>query len=302
MPALLLLTAKVASCRIRRKVALPSAVILLSTAFAAPLLSQHNKTSRSSGIRLLVQQIFELDGTNEALQNVVAVYRADLQRNPSKVSPAEIAAARQWVQLMFDTPEFPEAYYHGFMENLDERYARSTLEWLRSVETRRIHELTRVLRTPEGLAGLNPFLNSPEGRRQSETRKAVLRHYSDVTNCAETSLRTVVGTALMIEAVRNRFRAPNEKLAENDFRKIETSLRQQHSEGIANGCWMPLLYAYRAVRDEELRRHLAFYETNAGKWYTKAHQAAKSHAWASGAMRVGQAGYDWPPSSGQKPK
>jgi hypothetical protein len=178
------------------------------------------------------------------------------------------------------------------VENLEEKHVRSTLEWLQSPQTRRIHELTRVLRTPEGLAGLNPFLNSKEGRQQLETREGILRHYSDVSNCAETSLRRLVGTALMTEAVRNRFRSSGEKLSNDDFHKMESTLREQYREGIANGCWMPLLYAYRSVTDEELQAHLAFYETDAGKWYTAAHYAAGSYAWASGALRVGTAGYD----------
>lgn len=277
-------------------------VITFCATLAAPMLVAQTQTAapRHTRLRTVAEQIFKLDGTREAFDNAIAFHEAAFEQaraDPNlrdRLSSADVQAAAKWIHLMFG-PDFADGYMHGFLEAFDETHARTVLQWLESSQVRKFSELERVLTQPGMHEDLNRFLNSSRGwPAQSERRKELLKRFAEMSRCPEDNLDQAVNTPLLIESVRNQRRPPEEKRSKADFQRIEKEMRDSMREGIANGCWWPLLYVYRDVSDDDLERYLAFYETDAGKWYRKAHRSGSHQAYFAGAMRVAQAGFDWP--------
>lgn len=251
--------------------------------------------SPAKPVSSMVEEIFELDGTASYLAQIREVYLADVYRQEKRwgLSEQQVAQALQWIEILFGDGTFAADYRHGFAEDLDEVQAKTVLAWLRSPQVQRFQELEKAANRPDGLDHINEYLNSQEGRQAFVNRGELLKRYADTIQCPQRNLQSIVMEEMSRQVILNRTRPPEQRWGEEDFKERAREIRERQREGIANGCWMPLLYAFREVSDEELRGYHAFFESEAGQWYAKAHHSGSLQAWSSGGARLGDAGFLW---------
>lgn len=264
------------------------AISLACVIFTAAGLGQASPPA--GDVEIQVKQIFKLDGTADLFEIQLEAREASLGSEASKTPAWEIEWARQWTRLMFQQPEYEADYTRAFIEAFEAGHAQATLRWLESPITARLNRLKAELGEPGGLEKLNEFLRSPERQFMEPEREAMLIQYSEASRCPEHNISLIVDTRLARESAANQRLPEAERKTSDELRTIAADLPPRYREGVSRGCWIPLIFAFRDVSDDDLDSYLTFIQSDAGQWYTEAHHRATRSAWVSGGRRVAAAG------------
>ena len=249
----------------------------------------------------VVKNVFPVDSA-EGFQEVLDAsgVKWSVSQIPSLVSGGLAEARQHGLGKGLGTSEFvQEAFGRAFRldmiyeivtANFAERTGKGqlaqVLSWLRSPLARRMAEMERSARSPEGLRALPEFAASLGQSMPPAARLEALQRLDDLTGMTEGDLerRTTVMRAAL-EAHR-RIAPEESRITEQEMNQALQKARSKLKVSMKNYSLMNMLFTYRMTSDEELAEYIAFWEGESGRWLSSAIQESLTAGIAHGVDTV----------------
>ncbi|HBH04116.1 MAG TPA: hypothetical protein DDZ42_19775 [Candidatus Rokubacteria bacterium] len=213
--------------------------------------------------------LVEASGLGRQLERLAARVRDDLRQRHG-ASPADAAAIDRATARHFDGERLVALARAGLARRLQPAPAAGALAWFRTPLARRIVVLELDAIEPGQTPALEAFVEGLARTPPSARRLALLGRLDDAGRATETSLDVAAAVVATLAralgppapagpAVRGAAAEPwlLERRARAWDRMREVTL-------------LGMLFAYRALADDELERLVAFVESDAGQWFVNA--------------------------------
>jgi hypothetical protein len=224
-----------------------------------------------------VERLLDATGLKHQSRLIALQTRDTLRGNLGNLD----AEQRQRVDAITDREFHPDVFYgllrSEFSRHVNGPRLNDVLAWYAtpigarvSAAEVRFYASDRRREVEEFVAGL--VKNQP-----SPTRLALLQRLDAASGSTEGSLDLFVAINRSIISVVERHLPPQSRVGAGQLESQARQIRLHLQESLKQVNIVTMLFLYREVSDEDLRRYIAFLETDAGAWYgTAARQAIVS--------------------------
>ncbi len=166
-----------------------------------------------------------------------------------------------------------EAVLADFSEQAEDTRLNSALAWLRSPLSRRMIELERSAKTPEGLRLLLGYANGldemPPARRLEK-----LQRLDEVIGLTEARVELRMQILRAVFEGFNQTVPHDRRISEEEMNKAIQKAQAQMRASLKNSSLVSLLFTYRSSSDTEIGNYLAHWESDEGLWLSRSSRDA----------------------------
>ena len=177
-------------------------------------------------------------------------------------------------------------------ERYDARQARVAVQALRTPLFRRLQALEDDLIGREGEPRIRAFSEQLPDRPPGVERHVLVRRLDSALGATSAQIEILTSTVAAFGAV---------SADGASVRDVRAAMQEQVAVGVKNQVLLTMLCAYETATDDELREYLAFWESSAGRWFTRAVNAGLLRAMSRAAETAARKIRAMAPPSSSRP-
>jgi len=221
-----------------------------------------------------VVELMMLSGANRALERVTDLYLPMLELSRDKMPQAVHKGLKNLMLRAFDPRRLNAQYVAALQAGLDEKLLMASSEWLKSPLGLRLTRLEVEASTEEGRKRMETWSKRLGGIPPLRTRFELMLRLVHATNGAVVAAETeVIVKEPIIQTLNATAPEKERQTPERMFAKL-VKMRDELLDKKAQLLVTQMLYTYRDVSDDELRRYVVFLESQTGRQYTDRANAA----------------------------
>lgn len=264
--------------------------LLLSAVFLCALWA----SAAAGDEEALLEALFVESGMDHQVSQLGNLIRTDFDEAIAAgianeaLPPGLVPKVRDALKLVFAPEPIKATLVAEWQRTLDGEDLQAVLDWLRSPIGRECTRLEAAASSPLGYLDMQQFATDLVHAPPSRERTAILREIDAVTKMTETTVEVAMNTQLAVVAAitdklpRDQGTAYDQvaALIERDRPRVEVAAREE--------TLVSLLFTYRSLSDDELRRLLAFARSAPGARYYEASAAGLGKAILDGTYAMGE--------------
>ncbi|HEY9033805.1 MAG TPA: DUF2059 domain-containing protein [Pseudomonadales bacterium] len=253
--------------------ALIRSTLLLFTLFCLPALAASP-----------VSQLMALSGLNDQIDSIPAGIQAGIAQSGDMEDP-DMQALSDTMMTIFSAERLKQQTAQYLATTLDKADIEQVLDWLNSPLGRRITRLEVDSSAPESMADMQAMLPV---LMQDSQRLALMADLDRATMASEAtvSMMLSIQKAMLSGMMSN---APaDEQMSEADIDQLLANLRPQIEAQYREFVTASMLYTYRVLEEDDIRRYIAFADSAAGRHYHSAAIGAISQAMSEASQALGK--------------
>lgn len=257
-------------------------VLVLLGVFPAVAGAQEGDAAR----RARVLHMLDLAGMKPQIEKLGGVLAAIAGHYEGRLSPGDRSRVSGLIARAYSADKVYPRVVQAFDREYNEGYLRQAVDWLGSPLGRKMTAMEVGAGGRNEMDRMKAF--EPEFRRLSPERRVLIEKFSALLQ-AENLLVTLTTTTAtdMILGIQSTL-APDKTLSEEQVRSMEQDMRRRLRGRYTHVALLSLAYTYRGLSDEDLRRGVEFYATEAGRWLNRVGNRSLIAAMADAAREVGR--------------
>jgi hypothetical protein len=246
-----------------RRTSIATLLVLLAATAAH---AQTAKNDADSAIRELVR----LSGVSRHVQAMASQARSELRERDPRFPDATLARIDAALGAAFAPKVVNQALVEGLQVRFDVAGAAATLRWLRSPLGRRVSQLDTAAAGPEMATELRAYIARSRTAPPDQERLLLTRRLEASTDAGGFAVELVAGVVASMGRALDPLLPPAARMKPGEMESTIAGMRAQLEPQLREAILMTLLFTYRSLRTSELAEVVAFYESDAGLWYTTA--------------------------------
>ncbi|RMD79925.1 MAG: hypothetical protein D6809_02465, partial [Gammaproteobacteria bacterium] len=239
-----------------------------------------------------IDALLELSGLRQELRQAPEIVAREALQQGGPMPPERREALAQVLRQAYD-PQLLEADVRTALGRLlagpgGRRDLERALALLRSPLARRMDRLEEAAASPAAQEELERFAASPEARRASPARRALIRRLMKAQQAAEALLDLQEATFRGMVAAFNPGLPPERRLEGAELEQVTREMRRRARPQVERYLETAMLYTYREASDEELARYAELLERPAAQRVHRLLLRALEEAMGEAARRAGQ--------------
>ncbi|HEY5657968.1 MAG TPA: hypothetical protein VIY27_09280 [Myxococcota bacterium] len=236
-----------------------------------------------------MDEIFFLSGLEAQLGAVGDNLGAAIEPQIQYLPPAQGQALQRAVLREFDADLLQRDVERHLEQAHNPRHAERVLEWLRSPIGRRIAKLDLAAAQPEAATELQAYALGLANNPPPVARIALIRQLDVATGMTDFTVDATLTSALATALGASGALPAAQQATEEEIRATLEAQRQVLRPEIEKMMIASMLYSYRSLGDDELRRYIDFSESESGRWYHESVKRALLDTLEDASTRVGRA-------------
>jgi hypothetical protein len=236
----------------------------------------------------LVKQLMLKSGLSKQIEQFPAMMETDIvsanQEAGNMMSQSELDDLIRMALEAFNADTMNAIVQKHIQQNLKERDIRAVLKWLNSSLGKRISKLEEEASRPEAYEKIQAMAGEIDKKR---TRAALLAKLDDAVKATDvgvsisTNIQVAFILALTAGMPADHRPSVDDILSEvnKDSEQLRTTIRKETLAGF--------MYAYRSLKDAEIKRYIAFAESKSGKRYHAITAEGLNHAVLQASLALG---------------
>ncbi|HET8547617.1 MAG TPA: SH3 domain-containing protein [Bryobacteraceae bacterium] len=216
-----------------------------------------------------INEALSLSGIEKQFQQLANVASVGEALRARGLGPAEAAQAAQAMHSAFTPEVFLRPIRQQLRVRADPALLRKVLEWYRTPLAQRVTAAETRATAPENAQRFFDFVRRLPNQPPPAERVALVRRLDAVADLSEIQYAVVRAVLRGIAARVNPTLAPKKRLDESRLESLMRTLEQQRP-AFKELTLARYLYMYQTVSDYDLREYIAFWETDAGRWFRDA--------------------------------
>ena len=244
-----------------RRIAIAILLVLLAATAAH---AQAAKNDPEAAIR----ELLRLSGAGRQIEAMSSRAKANVREQHPQLPEAMLVRIETALGAAFTPKAMNEALVDGLRLRFDVEGAAGALRWLRSPLGRRA---TQVEIAATGMeADARAYALRMKRMPPDQERLRLTRQLEAATGASAFAVEMVAGMATTMGRVLDPLVPPEGRMKPGELDGTITALRAQLGPQLREAVIMMLLFTYRSLGNAELAEIVAFYESDAGQWYTAA--------------------------------
>ena len=217
-----------------------------------------------------VEQALDLVGMKAKIEHVPRLVQTHLLRQPAPPDVASGEAVVKALRETFDGDRLYPALVRALERNGDQARMAVVVAELGTPLSRRMTALEVAVLTPEAMSGMMTFAaRMMVTDRPTPERVDLVRRLDVATGTTELNLALEVvtrhGVSRVVDLILPAGQRRNPPSAEQTLAALPPSSR----ESARTATEIALLYTYRSIGDDELRRYVEQAESDTGRWFAE---------------------------------
>ncbi len=236
----------------------------------------------------LVRMLMQKSGLSKQIEQITSSMEAGIieseKESGNKMSQEELSELLRIASEAFNAEILKDTVERHIRENLPEKDIRSVLQWLDSPLGKKIVKLEEESASPEAYSAIKKLSKAPI---QKSERTALLSKLDDAVKATDIGVSITINLQVaFILAVSSDLPAeqrPSIEAVINEIHKGKPQLRETIERETIAG----FLYTYRSLNDDEIRKYIAFAESDYGRKYHAVSAAGLNNALMQAGVALG---------------
>jgi hypothetical protein len=211
----------------------------------------------------LIEQVLQASGITRQIARMPALLEAQAAAPAADPPGSPVSIARAF-QEAFRPDALRAAIVGTILEQYDEARLRAVARAFATPSLGRIVELEARAADPDAAAGLARFTEELPGRVPTAERRLLVRRLDTAMGVS------ALGVEASVTIARASFGLTRDIIEPLALERHLAALRELAEISAKNDTELSMLYTYRTLSDAELAGYVAFRESDAGLWFTRA--------------------------------
>lgn len=242
--------------------------VLVSFMFCAYAFGEDSINKETKEYRI-VEKVLELNGTREQMKQITALVQARFAEYKNKLPDDKFAKLMEIIIEAFED----ESMYHEiakvFVDNYDERRFKSILKWFQSSIGKKMTRLEVEASTPRAQDECKLFVTNLKLEEVSDKRESLIKRLDNSAHITDISLQLMGNSFLATARAANSALPLENQRDEEQLKELRDDFLAKIKPGVKNYNFMAELFMYRSAKEREIKKYIAFYESENGRWYAR---------------------------------
>jgi hypothetical protein len=215
----------------------------------------------------LTRQLMKMSGLEEQLNQIKQHVYANLNESKESLPEDLYEAITQVMAEAYDGRNMQKIVSANLSKNLNIKEMQDILSWLQSGLGRKITGLEEAASTPEAFNEMQTFTRQLQTNPPTPHRLELSQRLDQATNATTMAVDIVLLTAYGVAAAMDTI-MPEEQQTDLDIIREEIeSHRPELTPLMQQMTIASFLFTFQTLRDAEIERYVAFYESDVGTRY-----------------------------------
>lgn len=235
-----------------------------------------------------LKELYEISGVKSQLWSMEAQMIDSIEEAPVPIPRETMDEMISSVEKNFAGEKLEHHALEIIESNWDQDHAETVLQWLRSPEGRRITQLEKTSNTQEASREIEAFAAELENVPPPANRLALIDEVDRAVDATRHSVDAYLATMLAVGITVNSTGPAAADLDINALNAQVETVRAQIREPMHQSLRVAMLYTYRDVPEQDLRKYIEVMGSDAGRWYNNTMSAAFSDTIRDVALGFGE--------------
>ncbi len=243
----------------------------------------------------ILQELYLKSGMQKQVEQVPLIIRASFDQVAAgddqiqKLPANLVSSMKRLAPEAFNPKSLKNIVLAELKAKLMDSEVKEVLKWLDSPIGIKITRLEEAASTPEAFNEMQQYVSQLQKAPPSPQRLEILRNLDSAVKGNENAVDIAINTQIAITlAIMATFPLEQQRPLDDVAREMEKNRPAIEAEVRAQG-FISMLYAYRSLTEEEIKRYTNFLTSPAGSKYQSVATAAFKKAFLEGSVKWGKA-------------
>ena len=217
-----------------------------------------------------IDQLLELTGVKKQVDFISAHVLAQLPPQRDKFEPEVYDRLNRILTEFYRPDRLYETVRIYFRDNSNEEQLLNLLNWNFSPLSQKMTSLDAEAVGPDSAEKMKDFFAKFNSYPSLKEKKPLMERLSKAVGSSELYVKMVLAATLgFFEVTEPLIPIEFREINRSEFSGMFTAMQKELEESLNTGVVPSLLYTYRDVTVEELKKYIDFWESEDGRWFNK---------------------------------
>jgi hypothetical protein len=226
---------------------------------------------------VLIDKVFGLYHIKKQLAQISSRISEEYAQHKTRIDEQAYKTAAGVISDSYKEDKLYITVKKYFENNYNYKYLNEVKDFLNSPFSERVFTLEE--KSDEGsIKELKKFGKSLEVNPPPEARIALIKQLDTAVGATNLQIESMVAMYKGIARAVDPLVSPDKRLMPGELEKVSEAMRKELKDILKNVVSVSFLYTYQSLSDEELKRYIQFWTSDAGKWFNGTYSEAVAAA------------------------
>jgi len=222
----------------------------------------------------LLNKVFELSNVKKQIESIPVHVGEEYAQFKERIPEDKFEAGSRIVLQAYSADNIYSSIVDYFNANYRRDYLLKIKEFMSSTLSEKIVGLEEKATGSKGFEGMKEFADTLSKNPPPTERTELIKRLDDAVGATNMQIETVIALYKGINLAIDPVVSADRRLTPGELDMVAAQMRKELKNILKNVISISFLYTYQSLSDDELKQYLAFWSSDAGKWFNKTSNGA----------------------------